>query len=275
VAPRIAQAQTCPDIDLSVNPTVNRYLSGGDDNAHLYPFRPKNEQPTWLEYRDCKADINLEFTLLMSGLPCTDTIQVWAGTVDCTQLAARQSNSDQTHCWPVLPTGAFNMSSTSTANIRAQDIVQFITSAAPPELYTRATPTACQALLGTGSSPCSGVSLGLYFMAVEADGQTVDGTSAEYHMGALIGSPDDGGCSPVAVEAGATDAAGTGSSDGDSSGTVGGCQIAAGQGSDVGVFGGVGLAALVVGRRRRRTGARCRRVTPGGPPSGRPGCLKT
>jgi hypothetical protein len=181
--PRAAVAQTCPNISISVNPTVNRYLPGSDNNRNLFPFRNQNLQPTWINYNDCKSDINLEFTILISGLPCTDTIQVWAGTVDCTQVAARQNDSGQTHCWPVTPTGSFNMSATSTGNIRAQDIVQFITNAAPPETYTRAAPTACQSQDAPG-----GVSLGLYFMAIEADGQTVDGTSAEYDMGAdLIG----------------------------------------------------------------------------------------
>jgi hypothetical protein len=40
------------------------------------------------------------------------------------------------------------------------------------------------------------VSLGVYFMALEADGQTVDGTPAIYSLNAWVGSPDAGSCPP-------------------------------------------------------------------------------
>jgi hypothetical protein len=182
--PLTARAQNCPNVSISVNSLVPRYYPGADTTANLFPVRPQNLNPTWINYSDCKSDINLEFTLLISGLPCTDTIQVWAGTVDCTQVAARQADSGQTHCWPVTVQGAFTMASTSTGNLRAQDIVQFITNAEPPETYTRAGPKACQSQDAPGS-----VALGLYFMAIEPDGQTVDGTSAEYDMGADLLGP--------------------------------------------------------------------------------------
>jgi hypothetical protein len=76
------------------------------------------------------------------------------------------------------------MSSESTGTIRAQDVVDFVSSASPPTTYTRATKAVCQSQCAPG-----GEALGLYFMAVEADGITVDGTSAEYQFGANLVGP--------------------------------------------------------------------------------------
>jgi len=183
LAPDLAWAQQCPSVSINVNPLVPRYSGPpGDTNAELYPLRPQNLYPTWINYKDCKDDIRLQFTMLVSGLPCTDSIQVWAGTVDCTQVAARQANSGATHCWPVTPPGAFQMQTSSTGDIRAQDIVHYITNPEPPTTYVPGDVTSCESQASPG-----GVSLGLYFMAIEADGQTVDGTSGMYGSGSSSG----------------------------------------------------------------------------------------
>jgi hypothetical protein len=250
--PWTAWAQTCPTVSISVNSVVPRYYPGGDSTANLFPVRPQNLNPTWINYNDCKNDINLQFTLLISGLPCTDTIQVWAGTVDCTQVAARQADSGQKHCWPVTPTGSFTMASTSTGNIRAQDIVEFIANAEPPEVYTPGDLGSCQSLIHMGSTQCGGIDLGLYFMAIEADGVTVDGTSAEYDMGAFDALPDGGSCAR-ATDSGATDSGAIDAGPSSNARLEGcGCRTMPKQGADVGVL-GVGIAAIVIGRRRRST----------------------
>lgn len=177
LVPRAAWAQTCPNISISVNPTVPRYLPGGDTAANLITPRPQNLDPTAINFSDCNLDINLEFTILVSGLPCTDTIQAWAGTTDCTQTSARQANSGAAHCWPVVQTGSFTTSQTATANIRAQDMVAFVSNSEPPSTYTPQGATACHAQAESGS-----ITLGVYFMAMEADGLTVDGTPAMYSL---------------------------------------------------------------------------------------------
>jgi MYXO-CTERM domain-containing protein len=265
LVPQIAWGQECPSVSLSVIPVVPRYSGPdpSDTKTELYPLRPQNENPTWIDEKDCKDDIRLDFTVLMSGLPCTDTIQVWAGTTDCTQVSARQANSGATHCWPVTAPGTFAMSATATADIRAQDIVHYITNPEPPTIYAPGDVTACQSLVGGGPSRCGGVSLGLYFMAIEADGETVDGTSAVYDLGAYGGScrspSADGGSLDVdVVDAGAGGSSGAGGSgsagsDGEGSGgtIIHGCSMAPGRGSGVGVLGGVAIGALVFRRRRR------------------------
>jgi hypothetical protein len=181
---------TCPNISITVSPTVPRYLPGGDSNASLFPLRSENLNPTAVDYNDCISDINLQFTLLIGGLPCTDTIQVWAGTTDCTQAPTRQANSGDARCYPVLQPGAFSMSQTSTANIRAQDIAAQVNDSSSSTTYTAATSVACEPL---ANGNCELIPIGLYFMAVEADGVTVD-TSAMYSLDVELGLPDGGSC---------------------------------------------------------------------------------
>jgi hypothetical protein len=183
---------TCPNVTIAVGATVPRYLPGGDSNANLFPLRPENLNPTALDYNDCISDINLQFTLLIGGLPCADTIQVWAGTAgtDCTQSTERMSSNGDTQCWPVTPIGLFETALTSTGNIRAQDIVAHAGGSPISSTYTPADSAACEPLAGGN---CELLPLELYFMAVEADGVTVD-ASAMYSLDAELGLPDGGSC---------------------------------------------------------------------------------
>jgi hypothetical protein len=190
--PRSAHAQTdgggnCPGISITVSPTVPRYYPGGDTRANEYPYRPQALNPNDINYQDCISDINLEFTITIEGLSgCTDTIQVWAGPTDCTMTQARERNSGEAQCWPVAQIGAFATEQTSTANIRAQDIVAHLSdsSTAPlPISYTPAGPSACESQDAPGS-----VGLTIDFMAMEPDDVTVDGTSGVYTLnGDLVG----------------------------------------------------------------------------------------
>jgi hypothetical protein len=185
-------SEACPNVNITVNPVVPRYYPGGDTAANVYPSRPQNLNPNAVNYNDCISNINLEFTLTISGLPCSDEIWVWAGPTDCIQASARDRNSGSAQCWPVAPIGAFAMAQTSTANIRAQDIVARINYASTSSTtYTPASSEACGPLAGEN---CSSVGLTLYFMAMEADGETVDGTSSAYALAAEIGFPDGSSC---------------------------------------------------------------------------------
>jgi hypothetical protein len=174
---------------MSLGQTVPRFLprSGGDSAANMVTPRPQNLDPTAVNYSDCAQDLNLQFTLLVTGgLPCTDTIQVWVGSTDCTQLSARQTTSGSPRCWPAVEPGLFVMSTSSTNNIRARDLVAFISNTEPPVTYAgvvEARGNACQ------SQDAPGVdALSVTFMAVEADGQTVDG-SVVYTMNAALVGP--------------------------------------------------------------------------------------
>jgi hypothetical protein len=185
VWPVSAAAQTCPNISLSIPAaTVPRFTGATDSAANAYPFRAQNLQPTWINYKDCASDIRLQFTLEASGLPCSDQIQAWVGPMtDCTQTAARQTTSGSARCWPVSQ--PVPPQQTFTIDIRAEDLVAHITDEEPPVSYVPTESTAaCQSQAAPG-----GTALSLYFMAIEANGQAVDGTSAEYDFGADLVGP--------------------------------------------------------------------------------------
>jgi hypothetical protein len=272
LVPQVAWGQTCPAISINVNSVVPRYTGARDTSGNLLPLRPQNLQPTWIDENDCKSDARLQFTVLIGGLPCTDTIQVWAGTTDCTQVSARQANSGSTGCWPVAASGSFAMSSSATGDIRAQDIVAFINSAEPPTIYAPSSVEACQALVDDAKLTQCGMPLSLYFMAIEADGETVDGTSAIYDLGAELVLADGGSCSSSSTDAGplkvnVVDAGAGGSSTAGSSGSAGsdgegsggtiihGCSVAPGRRSgprSPSAWLLACVAALAVWRRSRR-----------------------
>jgi hypothetical protein len=261
LAPSVAGADRCPDINLSVVPIVPRYGGGPDIPADRYPLRPANEKPSWVDLQDCQDDIHLQFTVLESGLPCFDNIQVWAGTVDCTQAAARQSNSGQAHCWPVDATGAFAMAESTTGDIRARDIVGPMDSPEPPATYTPAGANACQSLLASGPSTCKSVPLSLYFMAVQPDGLTVDGTSARYDFGAETGpfcgstSADAGGSDTGSTDAAhaARDADDAASEDSEPPIVRGGCRMSPGRLPQGAASVWLALMGLAMARRRSKS----------------------
>jgi hypothetical protein len=192
LVPRAAWAQTCPNVAITVVPPVNRYKPGGPDTAaNQYPLRADNLDPNAINYADCNADIRLQFNLTVAGFPCTDTMQVWVGTTDCTQLSARQTTSGSPRCWPVAVNQP--LAESFSLDIRAQDIVAFISNAEPPVTYVAQGIDACHSQDEPGV-----VALNVTFMAMEADGQTVDGTTTPYQLNAALVGP----APPTALTAG-------------------------------------------------------------------------
>jgi hypothetical protein len=187
--PALAAAQTCPNVSLSI-PTgsAQRYYPGSDVASNIYPTRPQNEDPQYIDEHDCDEDIHLQFTLVASGLPCSDIIQAWAGPTDCTQLAARRASSGSTRCWPVSDPQPIGTS--FSIDVRARDIVAFLDSSDPPTVYTpESGANVCQSL----AAMCTGEPLSIYFMALEANGTNVDGTPATFDFGVFRGPDAEGG----------------------------------------------------------------------------------
>jgi hypothetical protein len=181
--------ERCPGV--VINPTVQRFDANG---STPYPYRPANEGPTWLDAQDCDDNIVLQFSLLLCGLPTTDTFQVWAGATDCTQTSARVPGSNGPFCWRVAPD--IPASQSAASNVFARDVAVFIGDPSSDVLnftpLPNSTPavSACHAL-GTPSQ-CT-VRLSVYFMAVESDNITVDGAS-EYSFGVFVAPPAGGAC---------------------------------------------------------------------------------
>jgi hypothetical protein len=174
-------------LGINVTGVVYRFYPDGT----AYPFRPANLNPNDIDQQDCDDDIYLEFTLLETCLPTTDTIQVWAGTTDCSQATAREGATGGPYCWQVASNGQFQNSQTVTGKIYARNIVQYlddtsVTDFAPPTTIPGS--SVCQRL---GNYDACEAPLSLYFLFVENDGITVDSAT-------VYGQDVDVGGSPCA-----------------------------------------------------------------------------
>lgn len=81
--------------------------------------RPSSQLPQWISYADCVSNVALEFDVTLSAADGNSTLEVWAGTADCSAAEKRQTNS--TGCWLV-----YSETPSRTdwlVAIRAQDIV--------------------------------------------------------------------------------------------------------------------------------------------------------
>ncbi len=173
LAPRAALAQdggSAGTNGLSIQQTGTVYRFGPDGKTP-YNFRAANLNPSDINFQDCQDDIILQFTLIEGGLPTTDTIQVWAGSTDCSQNTARQTGSGP-YCWQVAPDGEFADVQTVTGNIYARNITRYMDDTTTPH-FAPVTgvpgPEACHTQTTSGA-----VQLSLYFIFLNNDGITAD-----------------------------------------------------------------------------------------------------
>jgi len=116
-------------------------LASGLTNPYRYLFqngqyvdvtntpRPQNLNPTGANFTDCEQDLRLVFPLVISGFN-GDHIEVWAGTLDCTQDANRTgSGAGVSHvCWQLAGAGQpiYSVSpSPITYTIYARDVLRY------------------------------------------------------------------------------------------------------------------------------------------------------
>jgi hypothetical protein len=148
--------------------TVYRFYPNG---TTPYNFRAANLNPSDINFQDCQDDIILQFTLTEGGLPTTDTIQVWAGSTDCSQNTARQTGTGP-YCWQVAPDGEFGDSQTVTGNIYARNVTRYMDDTTTPH-FAPVTgvpgPEACHTQTTSGA-----VQLSIYFIFINNDGITAD-----------------------------------------------------------------------------------------------------
>ena len=172
--PRTALAQfgdggsSSSGLGITINPTVWRFHP---DGVTPYNFRAANFNPADINFQDCSDNIILQFSLYLTGLPTTDTIEVWAGSTDCTQSSAREESTGP-YCWQVAPRGGFANSMTSVGNIYARNITQYLDNATtlhPAPITSVPGIDACHTQTTSGS-----VQLSLYFIFLANDGISVD-----------------------------------------------------------------------------------------------------
>jgi len=172
--------QTCVATDVTNNP------------------RAQNLNPEGINYADCEDNLRMDFSLSLSGFVASDdaAIQVWAGTIDCTQPINRAVGGGATHpCWQVgIPIGALTATSTSIAkSIYARDVLRYEQPPADPTVSQAYDPSfnyskvgeqiACHVQLSDAAVP-----LGIFFIAVDSNGDTL-GTAYEYALTADLVAP--------------------------------------------------------------------------------------
>jgi hypothetical protein len=209
----IARAQ---NVALSFPPTqFNPYwldsssmlLNGGE------PIRQAGHNPYGVSFSDCENDLQLQFAVAVTypaGTTGTDSLQVWAGTSDCSVADSRATiGGIPGVCVPVSAPIVLN-SSSLTVSVYARDLAMAIGGASPAGTGGVATFSSVHATSDAscfrqvGSAP---VSFYLYFLAFKSGGTALD-SSISYNAPLANGGSVAGGMAidlvgPIAPEGGA------------------------------------------------------------------------
>jgi hypothetical protein len=170
-----ARAQTAGPT-ATITGVVTRVEADGSaaTDAHKHPDGVLNNA---VNFNDCEANLALQYTLSVTGIGTTSTnynLETWAGTSDCSQLAARTPATAT--CWRVAAkVGPSSVQQTTTVTVRAQDVASQISSGATKNAgdFVASDEKACHAQTDSGSTNVTVY----FFFASSADG-SVSGTPA-------------------------------------------------------------------------------------------------
>lgn len=174
-------------------PNPNRSLWQGNQYVDVTNSpRPQNLNPTGVNFSDCEQDLQLNFQLLLSGFAPGDyaSVQVWAGTLDCTQDANRTgSGAGVSHpCWKVAgdygPVNA-TQNYSKTISIYARDVLRYENPELPISNNNQYDATWHHSTDGEtaclGQSSDAAVQISVYFLAVNSSDQAL-GTAYQYPL---------------------------------------------------------------------------------------------
>jgi hypothetical protein len=167
-----APALAAPKISFSL-PNPDRKLPNGNPAI----IRPLGQNSNGISFSDCEQDVSLVFHLIIdtTTLPTPDSLQVWAGTDDCTTTAARNATTGT--CQP-LTTPVQIQNATMTVTIRGRDLAAIIGQVSPPgsggavqNFVTAPDDAACSLQQGS-----AGRTFALAFLAFAPSQNDADGT---------------------------------------------------------------------------------------------------
>ena len=203
-SPALAQSQGSPNVSVATaSPSRFLYLDGVCGSCAATDVtsspRPQDRNPQGVSFSDCEQNLRLDFSLVLSGLPASDSdsVQVWAGTVDCAQDTNRAGTAGAAHpCWQVARgTGPILQASPQTVpvSVYARDLLRYAGADASPTSQPYDPAFNSSAL---GESAChtqatdAAVNLSLYFIAVSPTGNAAAGTAYQYALQTdLVGPP--------------------------------------------------------------------------------------
>jgi hypothetical protein len=170
-------------------PNPSRYLLGVNQTNNP---RPQNLNPTGCNYLDCAQDLELQFSLIYSGFSA-DHIEVWAGTVDCTQDVNRTGTGVSHLCWqvagftgPLYATSAVN----TQINVFARDVLRYENPGLTVQPYQPSFhsssdgPSACKVQLSDAE-----VDVSIYFIPVNSTENAVGTAYSWPFKGDLVAPP--------------------------------------------------------------------------------------
>ena len=119
VAMLLSAAASAQQITLSQTPDRRLY----SDASKQATYRSASKYPDWVNYADCASNVLLHFQLAVSSIPTNGSLQVWAGTDDCTKTEARTGDTTRT-CWPVSST--LSNTQNVSVDVQSQHIVEYL-----------------------------------------------------------------------------------------------------------------------------------------------------
>ncbi len=191
----LAQAAGAQQVTLSQTPDRRTFA----DPSRQATYRSASKFPDWINYADCASNVLLHFQLAVTSIPTNGSLQVWAGTDDCSKLEARTGETTRT-CWPV--SGVLPSQQNVSVDVWSQHVVGYVskTAAEKPKTFadlpTSSTPSLCT-LSAQGAT-----ALKLWFMFTDGS-NNVMGTPYQWSTSVDVVGPS----APTAVTASAGDGA--------------------------------------------------------------------
>ncbi len=191
----LAQVAGAQQVSLSQTPDRRTFADASKQAA----FRSASKFPDWINYADCASNVLLHFQLAVSNIPTNGTLQVWAGTDDCSKLEARTGETTRT-CWPV--SAVLPSQQNVSVDVWSQHVVGYVSKTASEKPKTFADlPTASSPSLCTLSAQ-GATAVKLWFMFTDGS-NNVMGTPMQWATSVDVVGPS----APTALTASAGDGA--------------------------------------------------------------------
>ena len=182
-----AWAQTTPSVS-GILGAVQRLEPNGtsaDDPNTGHPH-PSGVLVSAVNFEDCEFDIRYQFQLGITYPSSSYSLEVWAGSQDCSQLTNRQTSATAV-CWPVAYFQPA-LTNPTLVTVRVQDIISGAFTTMHNTSFTPATntnDTVCQ----PPNAQTGALNLTLYFFFVDGSSNPV-GNDAQYPIRADVRAGD-------------------------------------------------------------------------------------
>jgi hypothetical protein len=169
---------------ITISQTPDRRLFS--DATRQAPFRAASKFPDWVNYADCASNVLLHFQLAVTGIPNNGSLQVWAGTEDCSKLEARTGETTRT-CWPV--SAVLPSQQNVSVDVQSQHIVGFLskTAAEKPKSWNDVLAVPPSSALCTSSSN-GATAVKLWFMFTDGSNNAL-GTPLQWATSIDVNGP--------------------------------------------------------------------------------------